>query len=272
MRLTCLLLLGAILLVVSCHPFITTSIRKENSYDSLAHYSYLITTMDKRHKDTSVSTGFFIRKGDTLWLVSAYHVFTNWSLYEGKFASSVRPAFLDVWYKNADSQIKTLSFPLPQHPDSFYKKLGTQVDYDTIRLSSNFKEKGIYSIEKMAPRGEEVNNREKDTVTAYGYSNVSLQDLGGMTTGRLPQPTNYISRVKKMARVYRNDHKKDQVGIAYFFSAPPLHKGASGAPIFRLRTDSTGVKKVEFVGVQSGSNRDSTRSMMVRFTEVHKVL
>jgi len=271
MRLTCLLLIGLVFFT-ACHPFLPRSILKENLCDTLGRYSYLITTMDARHKDTSVSTGFFIRKKDTLWLVSAYHVFTNWNLYEGKFGSSVRPAFLDVWYKNDAGEIKTLSFVLPQHSLRYYKALRNQVDYDTIRVPSYLKDGGIYSIEKMTPGNSDVNNEEKDTVIAYGYSHVTHQDLDRMSTGWMPPPRGYVSRVKKMASVYRSGHRKDQVGIAYFFSKPPLYKGASGAPIFRLRKDSAGVKRIDFVGVQSGSSKDSTGSMMVRFTEVHKVL
>jgi len=272
MRLTCLLLMGLILLMASCVPYLPAPEQKENSNDTLAKYSYLITTMDSRYKDTSVATGFFIRKRDTLWLVSAYHVFTNWDLYKRKYASDVRPAFLDVWYRNAAGDIKTETFPLPQHPESYYKKLKIQMDFDMIDVSPSFKDGGVYSVEKMDPGIEDLNNLPGDTVLAFGYSHVSKHDLDSVSTGRIPPSTKYISRGQEMARRYRAKHKKEQVGLAYFFASPPLQQGASGAPIFRLKTDSTGVKKIEFVGVQSGSDEDSTRSMMVRIIHVYNQL
>lgn len=225
-------------------------------------YSYLLVLTKKaKSLDTTqynvigIATGFFIRKKDKLYLVSANHVFTGNDPVRVKRQD--KTADLMVLYYNEYGKEKKsfkniylnsikLSNPpksLSQYPDI----LPYQIDLP--------KTAKIYSIEKFLTN-DKINISSKKPLFFWGYPG---------DPKNLLQSLNYYlttSQPKKYTGFY-----KTQDSINYI-SYPTSGFGNSGAPVF-YHTESGEIK---FVGILSSASDANNISIIPRYEELIKMI
>ena len=267
MRFACLLLLGSLSLLTSCHPGARIHATESFLYDSLGKYSYLIIGMN--NGEITNSTGFFIRDtGDKLFLISAYHVFTGCDLFPDTFQAQ-RPDTLKVWYTDTLGRYKFAKLPLTAYKNKPCKSAAVLPDMDTMEVTAWFRDGAIYSIEHMAPHYWKVYDglTEGDIVACYGYSQHSSAKFPPKVGDAQVIPGGYTSHVIEVP-----DSIRGLLGQSYMAVRPAYKEGFSGAPIFLVRSDSAHKRIIAFGGIQSGSSEDNTLSLVVRGAELGRLL
>jgi len=275
MRLTCLLLIGFIPFYAFPQPqppqsYSLNYLLKEHPYDTLDKYSYLIISLDRQAKNGDVATGFFYRKKKKLFLVSAYHLFSGFNVLTKTF-SNVRPDVLVVWYKDMSDTFRTEVLSLRRHNRRSRDSIFRLSDVDMMDVSKYFKNGKIYSVEKMMSEGNYYSQVMKgDTVVAYGFPNVSVTTFDSLRKNLTVPPKGYLCMASDTPS--NQQSRNSDLPTVYRYIFPPLQKGISGAPIFRVKTESADRKIIEFMGIQSFSSTDSTNSMIVNESEMIKLL
>jgi hypothetical protein len=100
----------------------------------------------------------------------------------------------------------------------------------------------------------------KDTVICHGFSNIG-SSIPEYDASSLPRkPRGHI----RLGVDTAGDVKDTAYVLWYYFVRPDLSQGDSGAPVFRVRSDSMGKKTVELIGVQSGSRRHPRQSTVLK--------
>jgi len=267
MRFACLLLMGYLTLITSCHPGARMFAKQHLLYDTLEKYSYLIIGMNDG--EITSSTGFFIRSaGDKLFLVSAYHVFTGCDIFPDTFQAR-RPDTLKVWYTDTLGRYKFAKLPLTTYKNKPCKSAAVVPDVDTMEVTAWFRDGAIYSIEHIAPHFWEgpLGVGEGDTVACYGYFQKNSAAFPPGEGDRRVVPGGYISHAIQVP-----DSIRGLLGQLYMAVRPAYKEGFSGAPVFIIRSDSSHKRKVEFAGIQSGNSEDNSLSLMVRGSELGKLL
>ena len=254
-----------------------------NPHDSLGKYSYLIIgvradpnlpatlPLEERLQNIEYSTGFFIRTSTRLYLVSAFHVFTDCEVYTGIF-HDIRAEFLAICYTDTSGNYKrqTLSLgPYRSKPCWYFLE---HPDVDTMDVTDYFKDACINSIEQLLPPAKPGQKRtDGREFIGYGYHADKFNDY--VTRNRdLPRhPSGYIGQEADAAH-YDPRYNYTAIGSMYIVLTPALVPGTSGAPLFRVMRDRKRREFVQFAGVQSGTNDRYNCSLIVKPAELRKLL
>ena len=248
-------------------------------YDSLDKYSYLIIGVrvdpnspatlpfEERLQNVEYSTGFFIRTATGLYLVSAFHVFTDCEVYAGVF-QDVRAEFLAVCYTDTLGKSKRQLLPLTYYRSKACRYFWDQPDVDTMNVTDYFKDACINSIEQLLPPLEPEQKRmaKGKKFICFGYP-ADKSDEYFSKNGDFPRhPCEYI-------RQQVNDSRYGpRISSMYVVITPLLVRGTSGAPLFRVMRGRKRREFIQFAGIQSGSNNLYNHSLIVRPSELMKLL
>lgn len=274
MRLTILLLMGLTLLIVACRTTRLDPLLKVHPYDTLDIYSYLVITLGPSVVDSHRmiparnGTAFFYRRDKNLFLVTAYHVLTGCPFYDTS-RTPERLDSIDVWYKDSLGRRRSQRLSLAAHKLKICSIASERGDIDTIDVSAYFKDARINSVEDFVcdPCGLESNLICKDTVVAHGFSNVdTMQNKYDSST--VPwKPDAYVC----MGGHASKREWCTYMPVLYSYIRPKLHEGASGAPIFKIRSIGD-AKLIEFIGIQSGSAKFRNASTVAKREELKRLL
>jgi len=259
MRVACLLLLGFMPLFMYCQTTFPTDHREGHFYDTLEKYTYVIVSLEadsshKGFKEVANSSGFFIRDANNrLFLVSAYHVFTGCPMYPGE--TPLHPERLKIWYPDNHNKYRSVLVPLTAYIDKPCKMAKDTADVDTMDVTTYFKDRKVFSIEHMVPLSQQKPQDipERDAVVCYAlFSDSTGKSLP--KEGRRRQPlTGYTSFFITIPA-----DSFDTPGKYYLTVRPAFKSGYSGAPVFRIRSDSLHTKAIEFAGIQVSNSKDTS--------------
>jgi hypothetical protein len=273
MRLLILLLMGIIPELALCQH---KHLLKKHPCDTLGKYSYLIVTLhiDSRQpgkkKLISNGTGFFIRQKDSLYLISARHVFTGFDVY-GSESRPDTPNALIVWYWDIKQQLQSRTIPLPAELiNESRRAAGALPDVDTLNVTGDFADGKINSVERFLPRylGSPDTLLVGDTVIAFGYPDRSGdQDSPRPADTVLAhlnhEPVGFVAYCIEMPE-FSPPYINDGMIKFYYAIKPGLPHGVSGAPIFKISWVGTDNPVVKFVGIQSGTKGNGKNSTIVK--------
>ena len=221
----------------------------------LPKYSYLIYGYSSSGNSVQ-ATGFFVKKRNSTYLVTACHVINGWF-----FAS----------FNEKGS-----------YPDSLFVKIGLKnIDRDTSLAIdiSNLKytkadpySQDIFFIPIKIPSGCVVNSLESlivnftpitkipETIFSYGFL-VDDQSLSSRRFGKA-NPTKAMARLPKW-----NDYSCSPLVYEVTYSGDVLGPGYSGAPIYFVEKDLGSKRhsvKIQFGGLLFGGNRTKHRASVIR--------
>jgi hypothetical protein len=244
-----------------------------HAFDSLSKYSYLLLTGIKPHgyiannlspNDFIIAhsaTGFFIKSGPKLFLVSAFHFLGSCDVYSGRRANE-KDIEVIVVYHDTLGVLKTKGFSLENHFNKPCTYFFLQPDVDTIDVTGSFLDAHIYSIENLLPD----NNKKAKLVNLNTYVCFGFPQTA--TMNYLFQPTSkgvflYIDTAIASDKEDNID-RKINVDSLYSVITPGLPFGVSGSPIFELVRNKKKKKFFVFAGIQSGTNFKSNYSYIVK--------
>lgn len=260
MRLTCLLLMGLILLFAGCRSIRQHRLLKQPAYDTLEKYSYLLLSFGGSNDiNRTNGTGFFYRDKGKLFLVTAYHVLTGCPIYED--TDRVVLDSLEVWYEDRSGERKCRRLSLATYRDQPCQKAYDTCDVARLDVSDKFKDADIHSVEGMvcAPYVNLVPLEPGDTVVCYGFSNVHPHKH--YDAKALPRrPEGYI----RLGMYTPRSERCTRLPNLYYYIHPKIRKGASGSPVFKAVTSCSGQLKICLIGIQSGSSDSLNRSTISR--------
>jgi hypothetical protein len=262
MRLTCLLLMGLASMHVFSQSDTLDAVQQKKLFNKLSKYSYMIIPLGRNYRDSTVmrtleiGTGFFLRQHGKLFLVSAYHVFTGCNMYNDT-PRNEKPYAVGVRYKDLSGNYKVLQLPPQNFPPC--KKAFEQEDVWLVEVPELFIDPHIYSIESMVRKGKFYSSLMADeTVVGYGFPYGS-SSVDSIKKGLELPPKEYLSKC-----ISPPVDSSSQMVVLYYFIKPMLDEGISGAPIFRVRKRGHHKIKLDFVGIQSGSNTTANNSTIVK--------
>ena len=275
MRLICLLLAGIVLLFSSCQSTRLQPLLKQHPYDTLEKYSYLLVALKKSQGDSTKvkpitnGTGFFYRKDEKLFLVSAYHVLTGCSNYNRNMPDQ-RPDSMDIWFFNEPGKGTYIRLSMDAYRAGQCETADKRADVDTMDVTAWIKNVKVSSVERLTcgPCGGDDTLRKRDTVVCYGYSNFQREQYNYGPASVPSAPNASIGLGRKIPGRDGKTKMKDH----YYFIHPKLHEGDSGGPVFRIRSDANGNKIVGFMGIQSGSKENGNRSTITKQIEMMRLL
>jgi|GEM_PF-1704932 len=260
MRVACLLLLGFMPLFMFCQTTFQTDHREVHFYDTLEKYTYVIIGLEPidnshtRFKDAFGASGFFIRHtNNRLFLVSAYHVFTGCPMYPND--STYHPEYLKIWYPDTSDLYRFVLVPLTAYINKPCKTASETADVEAMDVTTYFRKINIFSIEHMAPTfcQNTPDTIEEEPVACYGL----ISDSTGKSLPKEGQRRQPLTGYTSFFITIPVD-SFDTPGKYYLTVRPAFKSGYSGAPVFRIRSDSLHTKAIEFAGIQVSNSKDTS--------------
>ena len=251
-------------------------------FDSLSKYSYLLIGAIAPPENLGVrpgililtgnATGFFIRKGKKLYLVSAFHVFTGCDVYHGVF-QDLRNEFLIVPYLDTMGILRKATLPLSGFRDKPCKLFLDNPDVDVMDVSYTFKDGKINSIESMLPqktKGKKFYDTNK--YISYGFPGDRFQAYVYKTMNMDEEP-NFYQGENADSSQYDPYYDRKRIDSMCLIIKPALFAGTSGSPIFKIvDSKKKRIETILFAGVQSGTNLFYNCSYIVREKQLDKIL
>jgi hypothetical protein len=250
--------------------------------DSLKKYSYLIigASYNPRYASDSPSlenmeiegyaTGFFLQKGKKLFLGSAYHVLTNYDVYN-KRKTDLKIDFIILQYVDTTNRIRLrpidIRFRTEKNDSIFFLD---SADVHFIEFPYQIKDASIHTLNRLIyKKQKELPKNANQKIISFGYPSWARSryrndfEFVRNVTPRLYE--GYIADSSHYALYF--DPKR--IDAMYLTTTPYIYKGTSGSPVFRIVR--SGKKQwVEFAGIQSGNNFDYNCAYIVKRKEVEK--
>jgi len=253
----CVIRIKIILFFFILFIFSFRSHAQQHTFDSLRKYSYLIAV----YKDSlelwhlqGITTGFFIKEEGQLYLLSAYHTFTQTNSISAKPKEEMildamrvriiddesnKVGFLNIALRKIKERGKSLSFYIS--PDIYVYK-----------ITQDFMNVPIHSIENIIKE-----NRDKTGTTvkaiSFGFPTLKKEEKISLETykdsfyvGQIASPSDYTQIAENKG-----------IDILNVILKPASFNGMSGSPLFYEYTKTTNGKKeewVEFGGAMVASN------------------
>lgn len=260
------------LLLVAAGYFNPASSQVKQKEDTLSKYSYLLIYTEKDPNTVgnfiptpSHATCFFIRRNGKLYLVSAYHVLTNYDLYAGKPYDKKVDAFFVRYF---DSVGKPSGIFVPVQPlKSMFAFFLTLPDICIYRCDSlAFINKNIKSIESMVePLTLKANSKTKIKIISFGFPVDDTTKFNSPDEFILKStPQKYIGLMADTSSIQPGLKVNKNFNDWYSTVTPLLINGRSGSPVFLQYTK----KKKSWhalLGVQSGATTLLNTSFVVNY-------
>jgi len=260
----------------------------KDNLDSLMRYSYLLigasfhpnvlggliqieTPSLSNLRIEGFATGFFIKKNDRIFLITAYHVLTQCDVYKGIMKDS-KIDHLILRYSDTLNNFQFVIIPIED-----YKQLPCEIflrkpDVYYAELTGKINDANLNSLENVL-YGKKKKKRKKteQEVIFYGYpSSGQLQYTTGQTYSWGIAPSLYRG---KLADSTHDEpiYKINNIDSMYITTTPPAYGGTSGAPVFSCFRKGKR-EWVDLEGVQSGNNIKYDCDYIVKIEELIKLL
>lgn len=247
-----------VIVLFSCNSSKISVSSNDTFTDSLKHYSYLLALCVPKGNScnlSGMSTGFFIKDGKTIYLVSAYHVFTQTNTTSDKPSFFIHRRMLVRLGNQKDNLFINLEtvknwgkkISLYNTPDIYFYK--TDINPDSVK---------VFSIENILTTNRNTKHTEKQ-VLSYGYLNKATDTTNIYTypaliyKGQIANPADYSS-----VSYFKN------IDSLYLVSKPKTFDGTSGSPVFLKysKGNNKSTKEwIEFAGIMVAT--DSTTNCTV---------
>ena len=254
-------------------------------HDSLKKYSYLIigTIYTPRFpgeqvnafnlKPVGYGTGFFYKKGDSLFLISAAHIIYNIDVYH-KVKSENRIDFLVVRYYDTLNNIRYRAIDTRQiqaQVPPFYFLDKPDVDY--IFDPTAFADGKINTINSfLFQRNRKIKKKYKTNFFAYGYA--SYEQVKYQSPAHYDDfvnPSRYEGNIADSSH-YMPLYKEQNIDSLYYTTTPKAWGGTSGSPVFKYIYKNKRKQWIEFAGIQSGKNEWYDCAYIVKKKSLYSIL
>lgn len=197
----------------------------------LEKYSYHLIAIDWKGGTIYNATGFFIKKSDRLFFITASHALTGWNAMQLIQTANYPDENEIILQIKSSDQIEPYNIDLrPYKKDSSQISITEAADIAIIEFNSSLEQKyKIYSLEEFIKLDKKSNN---DTMKIYGYTNSYL-------------PGTHLREVikdkpKEGTLAYINPLKSnDSIYFEVQTVAGIVTQGFSGAPIFSISGNTT---------------------------------
>jgi len=244
-------------------------------FDSLAKYSYLLIEVSFHPRNINENpnlsnlkfegnaTSYFIRDSNTLYLCTAYHVFSSCDVYQKRRLDSKSDYLVVRIYDNLN-QAKYILIPIPF---SMFRTLPCKgflenADFAKLDVTNYFKGIEVNSIESFIIQKKQSTKSKISNIISYGYPVTKI--TGFRSSGEYDdfiKPTEYIGKID--TNYYSLIIDKHLVDSMYYLSTPSCYQGSSGAPVFFEKVFRK-KKWIEFAGTQSGTDFLNNQSVITK--------
>lgn len=254
--------------------------------DSLKDYSYLlieasyhprsltdIPTVDNISVE-GFGTGFFIKRQNRIFLVTAYHIPTQCDIYAGIKKDSKSDLLLLRFYDSLGG----INFWYISTAE--YKKLPAvwfyeQPDVITIEVTDQLKNTQLKTIDNILfqkPKKDKLRQKAEKSVVSFGFPETD-QKLYSNQHDYIwnIKPSTYKGRITSDSSFADPLFIEKDTAKAYLITTPYQIPGVSGCPVFSFYKNKK-MEWIEFSGVQSGSSLILNSASIVDKKELFKRL
>jgi hypothetical protein len=289
---------------------LSKDVLSQTTPDSVAYYSYMLVRSDKPFSSTDLkkpgdvftrksATCFFIRVKERLFLITALHVVNNEKVYsktaqliakmlnnKSTWNSNFTPtsqrvnkdeSFPYIEFRYYDDSTKSYEFfPINYQPKNIISPeyLAKHPDVEIIEIKGLSKHASIHSIEHILTAEHKNPDGNKDVIF-YGFAEKPIDNQDELKPVMpFDDPSQYHGYVSTAANSAIDDFNAlaGNRDVLYHYITPYTTGGASGAPVFFVKSDVNHKVSFEFAGIQSATSEFFNISFVTHEADVMKLL